>query len=431
MDTQLAGRIPIFLFFLMFSTPAATQPIDVTLDDAVARALELQPSMIEAQGSRRIAAANDRAAWGAFLPSISTSASAFRSNVTRIDPETGLPISPEFTYTLGWNASVPLFQGFARIAGKKAASANVDAAEAGLRGEQFNVILDTKQVFYAAAAAEELVRVATAQVERAEEQLAAASDMLKAGSATTSDSLRATVELGSAQIALIRAEAANASAQAALARQIGSGGLARAVPSETLPAPPDTSVIRDLAMSESPSILQSEASVRAADARVTIARSRYWPSLGVSYGANRQGTGSPLTNLEDYQNSSSWRFSLAWPIFDGFDREAAQVAAWVDRDVAQAVAADTRRQVDAEVVRQVALLDAAYRQISIASVNVQAATEDFRVSSERYRLGVATTVDMVSSQESLTGAEVALIQARFDYLIARAELEALVGRELE
>ena len=431
METQPAGRIPIFLSLLLLATPAASQPIEVTLGDAIARALELQPAMVEAEGSRRIARANDRAAWGAFLPSISTSASAFRSNVARIDPETGRPVSPEFTYTLGWNASVPLFEGFARIAGKKVASANVDAAEAGLRGEQFNVILDTKQVFYATAAAEELVRVATAQVARAQEQLTAASDMLKAGSATTSDSLRATVELGSAQIALIRAEAAFEAAQAALARQIGRGGLARAVPSESLPAPPDTTVIRDLAMSESPSILQSEASARAADARVTIARSRYWPSLGVSYGANRQGTGSPLTNLEDYQSSSSWRFSLAWPIFDGFDREAAQVAAGVDRDVALAVAADTRRQVDAEVVRQVALLDAAYRQISIAVVNVQAATEDFRVLSDRYRLGVATSVDLASSQENLTGAEVALIQARFDYLIARAELEALVGRELE
>jgi outer membrane protein len=326
---------------------------------------------------------------------------------------------------------VPLFQGFARIAGKKAASANVDAAEAAVRGERFNVILDTKQVFYAAAAADELVRVATAQVARAQEQLTAANDKLKAGSATTSDSLRATVELGSAQIALIRAEAAHAAAQAALARQIGAGGLARAVPGSALPALPDTSTIRALAMAESPSILQSEASARAAGARVTVARSRYWPSLGVAYNSNRQGTGSPLTNLPDYASSSSWRFGLAWPIFDGFDREAAQVEAGVSRDVAEAIAADTRRQVDAEVVRQVALLDAAYRQIAIASVNVQAATEDFRVLSERYRLGVATSVDLVSSQENLTGAEVALIQARFDYLIARAELEALVGRELE
>ena len=431
METHLSGRIPILLSLLMLATRAASQPIEVTLDDAIARALELQPSMVEAEGSRRIAHSNDRAAWGAFLPSISTSASAFRSNVARIDPETGRPVSPEFTYTLGWSASLPLFEGFARIAGKKAASANVDAADAAWRGEQFNVILDTKQVFYAAAAAEELVRVATAQVARAQEQLTAANDMLKAGSATTSDSLRATVELGSAQIALIRAQAAHEAAQAALARQIGSSGLARAVPGETLPALPDTSVIRELAMKESPSILQSEASARAADARVTIARSRYWPSLGVSYGANRQGTGSPLTDLENYESSSSWRFGLAWPIFDGFDREAAQVAAGVDRDVAEAVAADTRRQVDAEVVRQVALLDAAYRQIAIAAVNVEAATEDFRVLSDRYRLGVATSVDLASSQENLTGAEVALIQARFDYLIARAELEALVGRELE
>ena len=63
-------------------------------------------------------------------------------------------------------------------------------------------------------------------------------------------------------------------------------------------------------------------------------------------------------------------------------------------------------------------------------MNVSAAAEDFRVQSERYRLGVATSLDLTSSQESLTSAEVALIQSRFDYVIARAELEALVGREL-
>jgi len=39
------------------------------------------------------------------------------------------------------------------------------------------------------------------------------------------------------------------------------------------------------------------------------------------------------------------------------------------------------------VVRQVALLHAAYQQIAIASVNVTAAAEDFRVQNERYRLG--------------------------------------------
>ncbi len=409
---------------------AHAQTQRVSLAEALERALAVQPSMIEAQGSVRVANANERAAWGAFLPSINTNASASRSNVDRIDPDTGQLVSPEFTYTLGWSASLPLFEGFARIGNRRAAEANSDAADAGLRGEQFQVVLDTKQIFYAAAASDDLVRVADAQVARATEQLNAANDRLKAGSGTTSDSLRATVELGTAQMALIRAHAANSAAQASLARQIGANGRVRAVPDDALPSLPDTNVVYSLAQTESPAILESEAVARAAHAGITVARSRYWPSLGVSYGDSRQGPGSPFSNLDDYSRSSAWRFSLAWPIFDGFDREATQVAAGARRDAADARAADARRQVEAEAIRQVALLNAAFQQIDIASVNVAAATEDFRVQSERYRLGVATSLDLTSSQENLTGAEVALIQARFDYLVARAELEALVGREL-
>jgi outer membrane protein len=428
--TRVHPARALVLASVIAAAPATAQPPEVSLEEALRRALAVQPSMVEAEGSRRVAGADQRAAWGSFLPSVTTAASASRSNVDRIDPDTGQPVSPEFTYTLGWNASLPIFEGFRRIGSQRAAAANVDAADAGLRGERFQVMLATKQIFYATAASDDLVRVANSQLARSQEQLKAATDNLQAGAGTTSDSLRAMVEVGTAQMALIRAEAANAAAQAALARQIGARGLVRALPDDELPALPDTSVVRTLALSQSPLVLEAEASARAAHAGVTVAHARYWPSLGVSYSDSHQGEGSPLSNFDDYTRSSSWRFSLAWPIFDGFDREAVQVAAGAQRDAAEARAADARREVEAEVIRQVALLNAAYQQIAIATINVTAATEDFRVQNERYRLGVATSLDLTSSQESLTSAEVDLIQARFDYLVARAELEALIGREL-
>jgi outer membrane protein TolC len=49
---------------------------------------------------------------------------------------------------------------------------------------------------------------------------------------------------------------------------------------------------------------------------------------------------------------------------------------------------------------------------------------------ERYRLGVATIVDLLVSQESLTQAELEVVNARFGYLQALAQIEAIVGRPL-
>jgi len=106
------------------------------------------------------------------------------------------------------------------------------------------------------------------------------------------------------------------------------------------------------------------------------------------------------------------------------------VSASVARDNAQAAAADTRRAVTAQLAQQIAALTTAYEKIDIARANVAAATEDLRVQNERYRVGAATILDLLTSQASLTQAEQNFVQVRFDYLLARAALEALVGHEL-
>jgi outer membrane protein len=90
----------------------------------------------------------------------------------------------------------------------------------------------------------------------------------------------------------------------------------------------------------------------------------------------------------------------------------------------------SRRQVNASLTQQIAALGTSYAQIEIAAANVAAATEDVRVQQERYRVGAGTILDLLTSQTSLTQAQTDLVQARFNYLIARAQLEALVGRSL-
>jgi len=52
------------------------------------------------------------------------------------------------------------------------------------------------------------------------------------------------------------------------------------------------------------------------------------------------------------------------------------------------------------------------------------------VNRERYSVGASTIVDVLTSQSSLVEAENTLIRARYDYQIARAQLEALLGRSL-
>lgn len=404
---------------------------EVTLNEAIQRALQVQPAMAVARGDQRNTSASKRSAYGAFIPSVSVGASAARSNVGRIDATTGRPIPPEYTYTGSLNASLELFDGFRRIANLKATAALNDAADAGVVDARFQTTLQTKQAFYTAVADEALVRVAEAQLTRAQQQLQISVEKLRAGSATRSDSLRSRVEFGNARIELLRAKANLATAQADLGRQIGVDGPVRAAFDSTLPSVPDTTELRQTALSSSPAVDQADARASAARAQVWSARAQYWPTVVVSYNNNRQGSDNPnWPFFSNFPETFQWRFGLSWPLLNGFTREANQVSASADRDIAVARAADTRRQVNALVTQQLAVLTTAFEQISIARENMAAATEDLRVQNERYRVGAATILDLLTSQAALTQAEVNVVQTQFSYLIARAQLEATVGRTL-
>ena len=427
MRRSLVGGI---LLGTLLAAPAAAQQ-EVTLQEAVRRSLDVQPGMVQARGDQRNAGASTRSAFGAFLPTFSTGISAARSNVSRIDPTTGQPVPPEYSYTGSLNASLELFDGFRRFANLRAANATGDAAAAGAVNQSFQVTLATKQIFYNALASEDLVRVAESQVRRAQQQLQISVEKLHAGSATRSDSLRSTVDYGNARIVLLQAQANLATAEANLGRQIGVDALVRAIPDTVLPAVPDTADLRRAALESAPAVAQAESQASAARAQVWSARSQYWPSLTVSYSNNRQGAGSPSFPLfNNYPETFSWRFGVSWTLFNGFSREANQVSASVNRDIAEARAADTRRQVNALITQELAALSTAVEQINIARDNLAAATEDLRVQNERYRVGAATILDLLTSQAALTQAQVNVVQTRFNYLIARAQVEAVLGRTL-
>ena len=414
--------------------PAARQPaqLQVSLAEAVRRALDVQPAVVQARGYQRNAGASERAAVGAFLPSISIGGSSNKASANRYNSATGqiVTVPSNTSYFGSVGASIDLFDGFRRFATKSAASASVNSADAGFANQRAQVTGATQQLFFTALAQEELVRVAEAQLQRAKEELQIAVNKFQAGAATRSDTLTATVDLGNGQLALLQTNANLATAQASLGRQIGVNQLVRAVPDTAFPPLPDTTRLRAEVLDSSPQVQQAAADERTARALVTVARAQYFPTLSVSYSNGYTGLDAPWSTTQSYVNNWSLRFALSWTLFNGFSREADQVSASVTRDVAAAQAADTRSRVNAQLTQQLAALTTAYAQIAIVGTNVAAATEALRVTQERYRLGAGTLLDLLTAQANMTQAEVNQVSARYNYVIARAQVEALVGHPL-
>jgi len=412
--------------------PLAAQQLEVTLPEAVRRALDVQPAVVQARGAVTNAGWQKRAAYGAFLPTVSLTSTASRQNDTTVGG-IGVKIPPGiYTYNTGLTASVDLFTGFKRLASYRNADATEDAADAGLANQRYQVTAATQQLFFTTLADEELVRVAQAQVQRAQEERQISVNKFQAGAATRSDTLTSTVDLGNAQLALLQAQANLATAQANLARQIGVDGTVRAVPDSQLPALPDTTGLRAAALQQAPAVTQATAQERAASASTWTSRSQFWPKLTATYNTSSQGLTQPWNGFDSptQKNLNRFTIGLSWTLFDGFTREQAVAQSSVSLDVARAQTADTRRQLSAQLTQQLAATFTGHAQIGITGANVVAAAEALRVQQERYRLGAATLLDLLTAEANLTQAQVNQVQARYNYLISRAQVEALVGHAL-
>ena len=429
-------RMPLaVLGMLLAPLRLAAQDRAVTLAEAIQLAERTQPSVVQAQGQVETAAAQRRSAWGAFLPSLTAGSSAsdfYSQGASRIDPVTGQVLSGNTTnrsVNASLRASVDLFTGFRRGADLRAARAGQAQAGAGLVDAKFQQDLATTNQFFDALSAGQLVGVRESSVRRAEEQLKVSVAKLHAGSATRSDSLRSLVTLGSTQLDLIQAQTDLATAEAALARLVGQTGRVRAIDDSAFRkvAAVDTATIRQEAEARSPRIQTAVAGTNLAVANLSASRAAYWPSL--TLGANTSWNGSRANDYTLF-NQRQLSLSLSWDIFNGFDRELTIAQRQASLDLAEATAADERRALAAELTQRFAELDAARSKIDITATSVAAATEDLRVQQQRYQLGASTIVDVLTSQEALNQAEVDVVNARFDYLRAKAQLEALIGRTL-
>ena len=429
---------------LLFAAPLLAQapsPGDslrpITLSEAVTLAQRNNPSAVTARGQTRAAQSSVRSAYGAFLPSISGNVSQTQQQGQRFDNVRNQVVSSTqpWSYSAGLSSSLELFDGGRRFADLRANRADVDAAEANEITQRYSIALQVKREYANILAARESEAAARAQVQQAEAQLRASVARVQAGAATVSDSLRSVIQLGNARLALITAQNNVRVASATLTRLVGTPFMVTANPTDTAGVgfvQVDSVALMQEAL-RGPTVRESELQLRAATAGITVARASYFPTISASYSYNGNGTdpygfGSDTTKRFLY--GSRFTLGLNFLLFNNFSREDQIVRARIAEDNAAARARDLRLTAQQNMIAQLGALRTAEERVRIQMASVAAAEEDLRVQQQRYALGASTLLDLLTSQSQLNSARAALIQARQDYRIARAQIEAIIGRDL-
>jgi outer membrane protein len=177
-------------------------------------------------------------------------------------------------------------------------------------------------------------------------------------------------------------------------------------------------------------VREAQAQRDAARAARWTALTRYLPTVSAGYSRGANGTSRDFGLSDDYTYSGSLRLSLSLPLFDQLGREQQAVQADVALDNAEASLRDARLAARQSLIQYLGAFRTAQQQEATQAASVEAAEEDLRVQQQRYATGEATLLDVLTSQTQLNQARQARIRARYDGRIAKAQLEALVGREL-
>lgn len=413
----------------------------VTLREAIELAARNSPNAVQARGLDRSAEAARRQALGSYVPNVNLSVGSGRTQGTTINNFNGqltaLSGNP-WSYNNGMGLNVELFDGGRRLSEVRRIRATGDVADVSAVAARFDASLQVKQQFYAALAARESAAAAQAQLEQAGQQLKASIARLVAGVATKSDSLRSAILVGNARLAVLTAENDLRVANASLTRVAGSTTPITASPSDTLDTPlllPSEAELKVLA-GDGPAVRLATSNVAVARAAKRSQQSTYLPTLTMSYNyafsQNSRGFvgGNLLLVGGDNASRQTFNFNIQYQLFNGFSREAQTVQADVALTNAEAQLRDVQLGALENLTTFVRSLENAQARVQVQLAGIAAAEEDLRVQQQRYALGASTLLDLLTSQTQLNQARQALIQARLDGRIARAQLSSLMGREI-
>ncbi|MEW6511642.1 MAG: TolC family protein [Bacteroidota bacterium] len=422
----------------------AQQPAGLTLRDALAigRANSRQLKIAVA----KLAAASGRAdeARAATLPTLKFEGSYKR--LSDVDPfrvsvpflPAPITISPTVldNYLLRVGLQQPLFTGFRLQSAAESAEYLHDAAGADERSDGADLVLNITSAYWSLYQAGELKKVVDENVRRLETYEADVRRLMAGGLATRNDLLRIQVQLSNARLTRIDAENDLRLAAMALNNVMGRAldepiALASAPPSH-----PDTAgwggmispdgVAR--ALGERPDLVAMRSRVEAARAGVTAAQGGWWPqiALSASYFYSRPNPRYLPTRdefLGTWEVGVGMQFDLwnfgATSAQTGQARASLRQSELVLEQMTENAALDVRRQ-------QLAFRRAV-EKAEVARLAVEQAEENLRITSDKFKNGLATSADLLDADVAVLTARNSHTGALVETELARARLARALG----
>lgn len=409
---------------------AGGAPRQLTLADAIDLALSGNPQLAIDADSVVAADARTRADQALRLPLVAARASAVvwnRAIVADLGDLGPLTIRDRVTGSIDLSVSQPVSG--ALVIGQLVARdrAVTEASRAQRAGHRIEIAYRAAETYLAVLQAGALAQVAASTQHQLDGDLQHARQLVAAGSLQRVDVLRLEVERSRVEQQRLQAETTALSARRQLAVLLGLPDGAELALADVDTTPPGLAWTEDEAVARArrdrAELRAAEASSRAADLGVALARSSYYPSIALVAQYSRAIHAGLLSSPD----SAFVGVTLDWNLWD-WGKRAAEVEASqaADRQARRAQAA-LGDQIAIDVRARWQEVRLARATLDVADHRLAAAAEARRIQAARFAQGAATTIEVLDAETALAGAQTEVTIGRYQYLVAWMGLGREVG----
>jgi multidrug efflux pump subunit AcrB/outer membrane protein TolC len=422
----------------------APAPSPLTLEQAVASAIQNSSGVRIARDKVQEAQAKRQTVRADFRPQLSTDGSLQRINTTQLvkvpagslGPVPGLGPFPQHDVSLDqgkqtvWMQNLTLGQPLTQLwkinHGYEAASAEERAAEAELRKMETDIAFRTRQAYMGLLIARARLEAARAAVVAAQAGDLDAQEAVRAGNALK------VVQTGSrAQLLQNRQKELAETAEVTDLESELNDLMGQPIDTPLDPAPvpledrslPSRDALLEEALRDNPGLARAEATVEEGRSALRAGKADYIPEVSAFVRQTHQ-EGLPFVQ----SNFTIVGVSMSWSIFDG-GRKAGVVH---QRNAQVAQASDDRdrlrRRVEVDLGRTLRKLETARMLVDAAEEASALNAEKDRLAANQFKAGVISAARQAEAEAAAKAANADLLAARLSLELDYAELDQLMGR---
>ncbi len=438
--------VSAFLFLLLGASLKAEgiPPRRLTIQEAVSLAIKNNPELESSRLEAEKAHARVREAWGFTMPSLGFSGMYTRAIQKPVfylpgtffnqpaDVSVPVEIGSAHSINVGLTATQIIFNGAVFI-GVGATQTYSEAAEELYAGKRIEVIARARKSFYGVLVAREALNLVHQNLTNAEENLKNVRLLRDQGLLSEYDELRATVGVENIRPAVIQSETNYDLAVDALRNTIG---LKSSDPIDVVGELTFQVYDPGLLISPESLLVQANSSLRALrlqrdvnEAFMKAERSNYLPTL-VAFGNYQYQTQKNDLRIStaDFIPSSTVGLQLSLNIFQGWQTSARVDQAKIEVLKSESQLVMVENNLRTALRASLGTLEQSRKRLEAQEKNVETAERGYKIVTTRFLASSATQLEVNDAQLALNQARVNRIQAIYDYLVASADLDLLLGR---